>query len=141
MDYYALLGLPRTAILTPAAIKSAYHAALLRYHPDKQKSSAAASYDIDLLRTAYQTLLDPSLRASYDQSQTSSSSKTRANQRPADFVSLDDFEESEDAWTLPCRCSGTFRIDEAQLEAGVHIVGCSSCSEVVWIGYEAVEGE
>ena len=139
MDYYTLLGLPRSAALTAATIKSAYHAALLRHHPDKQKPSAERNYDIDLLRSAYHTLSDPTLRASYDQSL--SSSKTQRNQRPADFVSLDDFEEQEDSWTLPCRCSGTFRIEEAQLEAGVHVVGCSSCSEVVWVGYEAVEGD
>ncbi|KZV62363.1 DnaJ-domain-containing protein [Peniophora sp. CONT] len=139
MDYYSLLGLPRSSALSPAAIKSAYHAALLRHHPDKQKTSTERNYDVDLLRIAYQTLSDPILRASYDQSL--SSSKPKANQRPADFVSLDDFEELDDAWTLQCRCSGTFRIDEVQLESGVHIVGCSSCSEVVWVGYEAVEGD
>ena len=33
----------------------------------------------------------------------------------------------------------TVETDPGGLEKGQHIVGCSSCSEVVWVGYEAVD--
>ena len=40
-----------------------------------------------------------------------------------------------------CGCGGRYHITEADMERGQHVVGCSSCSEVVWVGYEVVDGE
>lgn len=71
--------------------------------------------------------------------------KRPSGPRPAQVVSLEEFDEvegrGEDSgeWTYGCRCGGTYRITEADMEKGQHVVGCSSCSEVVWVGYEAVD--
>jgi len=139
-DYYTLLNLPPSTPLTLASLKAAYHAALLRHHPDKTRSTSSPSVDIDRLRTAYHTLSDAALRAAYDMSRVRDVAGGQALQRPADVVSLDDFaQEDEDTWTYPCRCGHTYRIDTEQLEADVHAVGCSGCSEVVWVGYETVD--
>jgi len=57
--------------------------------------------------------------------------------RPAQIVSLEEFEEQDNiSWCYECRCGGTYRIREDDLERGQHLVGCGSCSEVVWVGYE-----
>lgn len=48
-------------------------------------------------------------------------------------------EEEPDAYTYPCRCSGTFVITLEQLEAQVDIVACDSCSERCRVEYEVID--
>ncbi|KNZ77505.1 Diphthamide biosynthesis protein 4 [Termitomyces sp. J132] len=67
--------------------------------------------------------------------------------RPAQVVSLEEFEEAmtesekDSVWRYQCRCGGMYRITAADMENGHHLVGCSSCSEVVWVGYELQESD
>lgn len=63
--------------------------------------------------------------------------------RPAQVISLEEFKEvpdnvSEDegVWQYQCRCGGMYRITSSDMDKGHHLVGCDSCSEVVWVGYE-----
>ncbi|KAG1868296.1 hypothetical protein DFJ58DRAFT_714240 [Suillus subalutaceus] len=118
----------------PSTIKSAYHKALLASHPDKRSFSSAippVDVDIALLKEAYTTLSNVSSRVAYDNIL-----------RNARVISLEDFEEAEEGvWTHACRCGGTYRIIEEDMDAGRHLVGCESCSEVVWVGYELVTDE
>ena len=71
-----------------------------------------------------------------------------AGPRPAQVISLEEFyqEESEnsdgfigDSWTYDCRCGGKYVITERMMEAENHLVGCNSCSEAVWVGYEVAD--
>ncbi|KAN0138231.1 hypothetical protein V8E53_004120 [Lactarius tabidus] len=141
-DYYSLLGITRTA--SPNTIKAAYHRALLRLHPDKQRPTSTddlsspppSAANIGLLQDAYLTLSTTAQRATYD---AQSELSRKAPPRPAQVVSLEDFDCLDTAWSLACRCGGTYRVTEDDLECGRHLVGCESCSEVVWIGYEMVE--
>ncbi|EUC67034.1 DnaJ domain protein [Rhizoctonia solani AG-3 Rhs1AP] len=131
-DHYAVLELSKDA--TTAEIRQSYRAALLRVHPDKQghiyQEMNSAGAAILRIQDAYRTLSDPALP-----------------QRPANEVSLDEFTEDESPesnggssrWIYPCRCGNQFVIVEEELEKGVHYIGCIGCSEVVWVGYEAVE--
>ena len=121
-------------------MKSAYHRALLRHHPDKQSTHQtqprATHKDIGLLKRAYETLVAPDLRARYDARRVHKGSSPR----PAQVISLEDFTElDEEGWTHGCRCSGTYTITEQDMERGQHLVGCSSCSEVIWVGYELAD--
>ena len=135
-DYYKILSIPPSA--ERADIKSAYHRALLVHHPDKRTSNPTATVDMDLLKKAFNTLYAPDLRAEYDR--TRAEHTAQFGPRPAQVVSLEDFEEhSESKWTYSCRCGGAYVVTEEMLEAGVHLVGCASCSETVWVGYELVE--
>ncbi|EIW64448.1 uncharacterized protein TRAVEDRAFT_109366, partial [Trametes versicolor FP-101664 SS1] len=138
--YYALLAVSPSA--SPADIKAAYHRALLASHPDKRDSTAAPnSADIGLLKQAFHTLHTPSLRQEYDRLRASSDSP--GGPRPAQVISLEEFDEGEDGeatiWVYPCRCGGRYVATEEMLDAGQHLVGCTSCSEVVWAGYELVD--
>ena len=124
-----------------AQIKSAYHRTLLQSHPDKKKLSEPV-LDIALIKQAYYTLSDPQLRSKYDAQR----SYVPAPPRPAQLVSLDDFDEmdrkeseTDDFWQYACRCGGFYHITTTLMEKGEHLIACNSCSEVIWVGYELVE--
>ncbi|KAH0837891.1 hypothetical protein J3R83DRAFT_6121 [Lanmaoa asiatica] len=118
-----------------------------------------------LLKEAYRTLSDVGLRAVYDESllrQEKEHEHEHARSRgprPAQVVSLEEFTavealvtgaetetglgtEASDAvwqeWLYRCRCGGMYHITEGDLQSGTHLVGCESCSEVIWVGYEEV---
>lgn len=125
-------------------IKAAYHRALLQFHPDKNSKDVprrpgSDSIDIASIKEAYRTLSTPELRARYDSQVVSS--RSNHGPRPAQFVSLEEFEdegEDPDAWHYECRCGGGYRITGDEMEQGHHLIACSSCSEVIWVGYEEV---
>ncbi|KAF8559883.1 hypothetical protein OG21DRAFT_1502221 [Imleria badia] len=116
-----------------------------------------ASVDVALLKEAYRTLSDVGLRAVYDGSLRREEHARSRGPRPAQVVSLEDFtptvtetdetlgsgteadadtDAASQAWRYGCRCGGTYRITQDDLESGTHLVGCESCSEVIWVGYE-----
>lgn len=147
-NFYTLLALTKNA--SSPEIKAAYHRALLRHHPDKNRSTTGTNnyisddqYTVTVIQKAYTTLSDPLLRAIYDSSERMKY-KPSKEQRPAELVSLDEFEAhdgSDDAafWTYPCRCGSAYRIDEKQMDQEVHLIGCQGCSEAVWVGYEVAD--
>ncbi|KAB5594573.1 DnaJ domain-containing protein [Ceratobasidium theobromae] len=150
-NYYTILGVAKAA--GSPEIRQCYRAALLKVHPDKSQvlhewNSAAIA--ISQIQEAYRTLSDPVLREKYDQLLKEGKGivkMTQVDQRPANEVSLDDFEEIEAngsgvaaQWIYPCRCGNLFTITEDELEKEVHYIGCAGCSEVLWVGYEAVDG-
>ena len=142
VDFYHLLGITYDAPLS--SIKAAYHKALLASHPDKRSSSSTppVHVDIALLKEAYTTLSNLSSRIAYDNIVRNTQAKAPTGPRPAQVISLEDFEEVEDSvWKHACRCGGTYNIVEEDMDAGRHLVGCESCSEVVWVGYELVNDE
>lgn len=115
-----------------------------------------ASVDMALLKEAYKTLSDVGLRAAYDGLLRREESRhvLSCGSRPAQVVSLEEFTavetvteigsgaemgaevDSTQEWRYRCRCGGMYRITQDDLENGTHLVGCESCSEVIWVGYE-----
>ncbi|KAJ7287192.1 hypothetical protein C8J57DRAFT_1048823, partial [Mycena rebaudengoi] len=141
-DYYAVLAI--SSHVARDEIKSAYHRALLRSHPDKVIVDARgdAPFDIALIQEAYHVLSTPALREQHDLNLRRSKSAA-TGPRPAALISLEDFDfldsgspNTPDLWEHSCRCGGMYRITSDDMDAGRHLVGCTSCSEVVWVGYE-----
>ena len=62
MNFYAVLGIPRNA--DDEAIRHAYRMLVRRYHPDQGSGSSAEKFL--QVREAYETLIDPASRRSYD---------------------------------------------------------------------------
>ncbi|KAN0100182.1 DnaJ domain containing protein [Tylopilus felleus] len=118
-----------------------------------------APVDMALVKEAYRTLSDAGLRAAYDSSLRREERARSYGPRPAQVVSFEEFTavhettevgspgrgpaEAEEAqeWWHGCRCGGTYRITQDDLENGTHLVGCESCSEVIWVGYEEAQDE
>lgn len=65
-DYYEVLGVPRDA--QPEAIKKAYRALALRWHPDRHQGPAKATAEerFKAASEAYEVLSDPAKREKYD---------------------------------------------------------------------------
>lgn len=63
-DYYEVLGLSKSA--TDQDIKKAYRSLAKKYHPDVNKEKGA-DVKFKEVQEAYETLIDPQKRASYDQ--------------------------------------------------------------------------
>ena len=71
MDYYAILGVPRTA--TDAEIKKEYRKLALKYHPDKNAGDKVAEEQFKKIAEAYGILGDPEKRRKYDAPHSASS--------------------------------------------------------------------
>ncbi len=63
-DFYALLGVPRTA--TQDEIKKAYRNLAFKYHPDRNPGDKAAEEKFKKINEAYEVLGDSQRRAQYD---------------------------------------------------------------------------
>ncbi|WAB82256.1 DnaJ domain-containing protein [Microcella daejeonensis] len=64
-DFYAVLGLPKTA--TEAELKKKYRSLARQYHPDSNAGDAAAEARFKEISEAYSVLSDREQRAEYDQ--------------------------------------------------------------------------
>ncbi|MDR1577507.1 MAG: molecular chaperone DnaJ [Deltaproteobacteria bacterium] len=64
-DYYSILGVTKDS--EPEAIKKAYRAMALKYHPDRNQGDAEAEERFKEAAEAYEVLSDPEKRNLYDQ--------------------------------------------------------------------------
>ena len=64
MDYYRILGIPRTS--TSSEIKQAYHKLALKFHPDHNPDNRGIERQFQMIRDAYDVLSDAEKRTFYD---------------------------------------------------------------------------
>lgn len=65
IDYYSILGVPKTA--SEAEIKAAYRKLAMKHHPDRNPGSKEAENKFKELNEANEVLSDPQKRRTYDQ--------------------------------------------------------------------------
>ncbi|HBA60147.1 MAG TPA: molecular chaperone DnaJ [Elusimicrobia bacterium] len=65
IDYYAVLGIPKTA--GEAEIKSAYRKLALKHHPDRNQGNKTSEGKFKEINEAYEVLSDPQKKKMYDQ--------------------------------------------------------------------------
>ncbi|KAK6461102.1 Diphthamide biosynthesis protein 4 [Scheffersomyces coipomensis] len=157
-SYYDILEISPSS--TDSEIKIAYREKLLSTHPDKQSNptsttTSSSSSEIEVIKDAYRTLIDPILRKTYDESLLKSIQRQGFNVtgEGLDIYDLNDFdmnEQSDDSliWYKDCpRCHSLKSIcltetdlEEHGTEDGIGgyniIVQCSSCSLWIKVTYE-----
>jgi DnaJ-class molecular chaperone len=79
-DYYAVLGVPRTA--TTAEIKRAYRKLARQFHPDRNPANAEAERRFKEVNEANEVLADPAKRKQYDELGAHWQEYARAGARP-----------------------------------------------------------
>ncbi|CAD6504091.1 BgTH12-05828 [Blumeria graminis f. sp. triticale] len=161
--FYQILDLPEGfhthSLLHLKALRTAYHKALLRNHPDKTSSATETKptkvYTIDQITQAFSTLCDPKLAAAYSKELESRAvsyyRETWAKDyRPiAETVDLEEicFDDSEKLWFKDCRCGDDrgYIVQEKDLEVatedGEISIECRGCSLWLTVLFGVVEEE
>merc|ERR1711939_96892 len=156
--HYDVLGISPHA--SARDVRAAFVRLILRAHPDKRAALEnveqvaseleAGDAEASRLNEAWRVLGDAQRRTDYDAYLAREQARLQASKAQLTFalsVDLSLFtpqgsgvdEEEPDAYTYPCRCSGTFVITLEQLEAQVDIVACDSCSERCRVEYEVID--
>ncbi|GLI58820.1 hypothetical protein VaNZ11_000583 [Volvox africanus] len=148
LTHYQVLGVNQAA--TPEQIKQAYHAAVLKHHPDKaacsmltptcgpHDQSTCDNADVfPLVQRAWEVLRDASQRAAYDSLLSLKEMQTPlAYQDELDLEELDleDHEAVGRVLTYPCRCGDKYALHEVDI-AGRNsvVVPCRTCSNHVLV--------
>jgi diphthamide biosynthesis protein 4 len=150
--HYDALGIDRHA--TQDEIRRAYQRLALLHHPDR---SLAREADLDdnvsnadalnqtldkedpflRVQKAWEVLRDETSRREYDRDLLSKLGNGVVNAE----VDLDDmdYDEAGESYRAPCRCGGEYVVTESQLEEGVSVVGCGTCSLGIRVLYRTVD--
>jgi len=148
-NHYSILGLHPGLPYPPTSqqeLKTAYHRALLKHHPDRVAGGtplpSRSTVTVDEITQAYKTLSDPDSRADYDRflaQSTAGKPSARVHHTGLETVDLDSlaFDEQAQIWSRSCRCGDCkgFVVTESELENHVEdgelMVGCKGCS--LWL--------
>ncbi|KAI9315411.1 DNAJ heat shock N-terminal domain-containing protein [Obelidium mucronatum] len=152
ITHYEALGIPADS--SNEDIKRQYQKLVLQLHPDKagantHSPSAAPLHrfsrelHLQLVLKAWEVLRDPETKAIYDRELASNGGRGSSAQNGImnAQVDLDDMEYNEDAssFSSSCRCGGEYVITEAELETGIEIVPCSTCSLCITVLYSVCQ--
>ncbi|KAJ3121080.1 Diphthamide biosynthesis protein 4 [Nowakowskiella sp. JEL0407] len=144
--YYDVLGVRRES--DGDEIRRKYFALALKLHPDKNalvnldcKHLKTVELEFQTINNAYETLKDPEKRLNYD-NMLAASKKEGIVYSEVDLDDMTFYDEQDLSYFVEghyeylCRCGGTYKVTEEELEAGVKKVDCSSCSLQVILLYQ-----
>lgn len=153
MNHYKTLKIQDFS--TEIQVKNSFKKLCLQHHPDKVSlvnnngslNSGTPQQASDLIwhsiLNAYQVLVNPLSKKAFDQQLAKTA--TQISGPLQDEVDLDDmecsvFENNVVYWKYKCRCDdGEFIVTEQDLEDGVDIVECNSCSLNIKVLYQQLE--
>lgn len=123
VDYYKVLECDRT--VTNDELKKSYKRLILSSHPDKVENPNDETFL--LIQKAWSVLKDPLTRKQYD---AILSCHENTECLLYDTVSLMDMEmnSSEGCYTYPCRCGGTYVLENSVSVPSIIVIGCDECS-------------
>lgn len=123
VDYYRVLECERTA--TDEEIKRCYKRLVLVAHPDKVQNDNDKGFL--LIQKAWSVLKDPVSRKQYDAELTC---YEHSECLLYDTISLSDMnlESSEDVYSYPCRCGGSYLLSASVPITSDIVIGCDECS-------------
>jgi len=109
----------------------------LSSHPDKNKAEHASETQFQLIHEAWTVLRESVSRKNYDKTLQVHESLVKVLPLLSE-VDLDDmhYDDLKSCYSYPCRCSGEFKISEAQLEEGIDTIQCNNCTFAIKILYE-----
>ncbi|KAJ8722629.1 hypothetical protein PYW07_003809 [Mythimna separata] len=123
VDYYKVLECDRT--VSSDDLKKSYKRLILSSHPDKVENQ---NDEIFLrIQKAWSVLKDPVTRKQYD---AMLSCHENSDCLLYDTISLTDmdFNFSEGYYSYPCRCGGTYILENSEVVPSKVIIGCDECS-------------
>mmetsp|Transcript_14055 Transcript_14055/g.16006 ORF Transcript_14055/g.16006 Transcript_14055/m.16006 type:complete len:138 (+) Transcript_14055:136-549(+) len=130
MDCYEILGVPPEA--TGEEIRRKYHSKLKTLHPDKlpvEDRTPEKNEKFLKLQAAWEILRDCKKRQEYD---------LLVSADAATQIDLDDipFCTESNTFQYKCRCGDVLKITIEQLEEGIEIYECFSCSLRIHLLYK-----
>ncbi len=124
MSLYEVLGVAENA--RTEDIKDAYKAVLLVVHPDKIRNGGGGGAFLAVQR-AWSVLRDEASRAAYDRELARRRLLKIHVSEVVEAASMA-FSEEDESLSHPCRCGGSYRLAQGDVEASMLVVQCSNCS-------------
>jgi diphthamide biosynthesis protein 4 len=137
---YEVLGVSKLA--TADELRHAYQRLIRQHHPDKSGSTSTDEAFVRVQR-AYDELRDPTHRLRHDAEERAAALDAAGDLAREVEVDLSELryeeEEGRGVWSYDCACGDVFVLREAQLDAGIERLHCSSCSFILRPLYTAAE--
>lgn len=133
LDAYEVLNVPLD--VSDEDLRRAYQRLAREFHPDKGGSQAEASFV--RVQQAWDQLREPSLRRRYDaQLRVEKMAEAQSRAHVTD-IELDEMDHEDvcsgHSWSYACRCGDRYFVDEAQLDEGICLIECNSCSLAIHV--------
>lgn len=130
-DHYSTLGCSKES--TYEEIKRAYHALILKHHPDKNQSKPDDAFE--KISKAWQILSEPNSRAEYDA--VHEQRELESNFLIYETITPNDLIKTDDAWKYLCKCGSHYHVSQDNLSRNETIIyiPCESCSFVIAITF------
>ncbi|XP_064403102.1 dnaJ homolog subfamily C member 24-like [Halichondria panicea] len=144
-DLYSVLEVAADASVSD--VRRSYQRLVKECHPDKlsahltDEERDTAMDKFHTLSKAYQVLSDQESKALYDAN--SQSAQITQKWPLSDTVDLDTmtFDPASKVYSLSCRCGGCYLISESDMEDGVEVSCCTSCTLCVRVLYQLARDE